>query len=519
MKKLFLHIVFALAAFHAQAQDYTCDSLFLKIVHPAGSPYFSIRQPHSIMASDGSVLTCIPTKTLMNMKVVDFGDWLYRIDPLNQTVLDSAFVETDYTMVEDNARPLLANAPDGNGYILAKLIHNKLSYPGFSGKTWLRISRIDNGLNMQSHDEAVKVLLEDSKTINNLIGIKLEGEQIVLAYKRNARTQVMARVGLDGTVHEQTAFDNLFLLDDVEHGLAVFNDTPHEYSLSDWTTDDGETCLVYHVFDSLFTLKETIVMEGHHGDIYPAHPGYSSSPMPLDDGTFVQQFKYEQHNITRNGACLQKYDKATHQFLAQALFESWPFYLDHEKMGYPIGMVKTVNDNIYFAYRTNNNITGGSATTKGWLGFAKLDSDLNILWQRYCLGSVSSTGGYLHNYCHVSQAADGFAIIGGIEKEGEDCNFFYYFIHDEDPAGISEADTFIRPYMYYPNPAQDQLHLQYSPDVQPRQVELYDLQGRLVRVQQSDLEHVDLQGLSVGQYLMKVTLEDGKTFSDKVVKE
>ena len=518
MKRLFPLIAFALAASLVQAQSYTRDSLFLEIKHPAGSSYFGIYQAHSIMASDGNVLTCIPTKTLMNMRVVDFGDWLYRIDPLNQTVLDSAFVETDYTMVEDNARPLLANAPDGNGYILAKLIHNKLSYPGFSGKTWLRISRIDNELNMQSHDDAIKVLLEDSKTISNLIGIKLEGEQIVLAYKRNARTPVMARVGLDGTILEQTAFDNLFLLDAVNHAFGVYNDTPREYSLSDWTACESDTCLVYHVFDSLFTLKETIVMEGHHGDIYPAYPGYGSNPLPLDDGSFVQQFKYEQHNITRNGACLQKYDKATHECLAQVMFESWPFYLDHEKMGYPIGMVKTVNDNIYFAYRTNNNISGGSATTKGWLGIAKLDKDLNIIWQRYCLGSYS-VDGYLHNYCHVSQTVDGFAIIGEIHKEGENYNFFYYFIHDGDPAGIPEAEAFIRPYLFYPNPAHDQLHLQYSPDVQPKQVELYDLQGRLVRAQQSDLEHIGMQGLSAGQYLMKVTLEDGKVYSDKVVKE
>ena len=128
MKKLLLLIAFAFAAIFAQAQDYTCDSLFLEIQHPAGSSYFSIRQARSIMASDGNVLTCIPTKTFLNFKIVDFGDWLYKIDPLNQTVLDSAFVETDYTLAEDNAKPLLANAPDGDGYILAKLIHNKLSY-------------------------------------------------------------------------------------------------------------------------------------------------------------------------------------------------------------------------------------------------------------------------------------------------------------------------------------------------------------------------------------------------------
>ena len=74
-------------------------------------------------------------------------------------------------------------------------------------------------------------------------------------------------------------------------------------------------------------------------------------------------------------------------------------------------------------------------------------------------------------------------------------------------------------YLAYPNPTQDQLHLQYSPDVQPKTIELYDLQGRLVRSQNQGLESVDMQGFASGQYLMKVTLEDGKSFTDKVVKE
>ena len=51
------------------------------------------------------------------------------------------------------------------------------------------------------------------------------------------------------------------------------------------------------------------------------------------------------------------------------------------------------------------------------------------------------------------------------------------------------------------------------------QVELYDLQGRLVRTQSKDLESLNLQGQSAGTYTMRVKLEDGKVFSDKVVKE
>ena len=95
----------------------------------------------------------------------------------------------------------------------------------------------------------------------------------------------------------------------------------------------------------------------------------------------------------------------------------------------------------------------------------------------------------------------------------------HFFLNHNGTVGANEAGIDIRPYTFYPNPIQDQLHLQYSPDVKPRQVELYDLQGRLVRAQQSDLEHIGMQGLSAGHYLMKVTLEDGKVYSDKVVKE
>ena len=58
-----------------------------------------------------------------------------------------------------------------------------------------------------------------------------------------------------------------------------------------------------------------------------------------------------------------------------------------------------------------------------------------------------------------------------------------------------------------------------SPDVQPAQVALHDLQGRLVRTQQRNLEHIDMSQLPAGTYTLRVTLEDGKTYSDKVVKE
>jgi len=85
--------------------------------------------------------------------------------------------------------------------------------------------------------------------------------------------------------------------------------------------------------------------------------------------------------------------------------------------------------------------------------------------------------------------------------------------------GINESGIEVRPYAYYPNPARDQLHMEFSPDVQPIHVELYDLQGRLVRTQSKALGNIDMSQLPAGTYTMRVIMEDGMAYSDKVVKE
>ncbi len=53
----------------------------------------------------------------------------------------------------------------------------------------------------------------------------------------------------------------------------------------------------------------------------------------------------------------------------------------------------------------------------------------------------------------------------------------------------------------------------------PAQVELYDLQGRLVRTQSKSFESIDTSQLPAGTYTMRVIMENGMAYSDKVVKE
>ena len=147
----------------------------------------------------------------------------------------------------------------------------------------------------------------------------------------------------------------------------------------------------------------------------------------------------------------------------------------------------------------------------------KTDEHFNVVWQR----SFSHPTRFLQATSLIATNDGGCLIVGGAFDYS--CNHYDLFVLKVNPDGYLDTDEIIvqnvRSYEYWPNPAQDELHLHYSPDVKPTQIELYDLQGRLVRTQRTGLESLNLQGLSAGTYTMRVTLEGGKVFSDKVVKE
>ena len=142
-----------------------------------------------------------------------------------------------------------------------------------------------------------------------------------------------------------------------------------------------------------------------------------------------------------------------------------------------------------------------------------LDENLNIKWTRYFLEPDM-----FHWATCMTVLHDGKVAIGSY-KYMEIPGSISVVIIQDDGWNTLEMEATIRPYLFYPNPAQNELLLQYSPDVTPKQIELYDLQGRLVQTQSKNLESLNLAGLPAGTYTMRVMLEGGKVFSDKVVKE
>ena len=147
----------------------------------------------------------------------------------------------------------------------------------------------------------------------------------------------------------------------------------------------------------------------------------------------------------------------------------------------------------------------------------KTDENLNIVWQK----SYTHPTRFLQATSLLATNDGGCLIVGGAFDSPN--NHYDMFALKIDSEGYLNTQEVIiqdlRPYAYYPNPVQDELHLQYSPDITPKQIELYDLQGRLVHTQRNGLESLNLEGLATGTYTMRVIMEGGKVFSDKVVKE
>ena len=76
-----------------------------------------------------------------------------------------------------------------------------------------------------------------------------------------------------------------------------------------------------------------------------------------------------------------------------------------------------------------------------------------------------------------------------------------------------------RPFTLYPSPVKDMLSFNFADGNEPECVELYDLHGRLVSTKQNGLENIDMDGMPAGVYTLRVTMKNGTSYHEKIVKQ
>ena len=433
------------------------------------------------------------------------GNVLYKVSRHGAVLMDTLFIPDS-----DPSYCLFAKNPNGNGNIRVGIVHDSIS-----GDSYLQIFPFDNDLNYDTVNE-VFVLLSDTiaTSFRHACFINEQNELVMLynvCMNNGDKELYFGCFGLDGTLK----YDNKMPYSAVSVAsggyFGIFNESPLEYYWYGRNSSSTSDYFICHIFDSLFQHKDSFTIT--EGAISPENPGlrYSlgwNERMIVNGDDFIFGSRYEFG--ARNGVCLVKYDKRTLEQKHIVLFESQPM-LNGSIIEYgacPVGLGKDSEGSLYYSYYTQNPMF----TDKGQVAVVKMDADLNVQWQRFCL----EPEGFHRGTAAFTILEDGGVAVGGGYSGLPEV---FFLILTDESWSVSETESFIRPYTYYPNPTQDRLHLQYSPDVKPMQVELYDLQGRLVRTQSKELESLSLQGLSAGTYTMRVMLEDGKVFSDKVVKE
>lgn len=237
----------------------------------------------------------------------------------------------------------------------------------------------------------------------------------------------------------------------------------------------------------------------------------------------------------------------THQDITQGIYESaWGIgFLWVDSNGDPVSCAingeSTTNDSIYvmvpmlpagadgfyFVYMMGENF-GHEYVNNFVVG--KMDWGGNLLWRRYWNRYFPEYDIKVYWPQNAMLSHDGGCLITGFSYKSDinhpenyeykpDVFLLKFFSDGSLSVPDMETDTHVRPYRYYPNPVDGQLHLQYSPDVSPVRAELFDMQGRLVLSQDKELETLGMESLPAGMYTLCVTLSDGTSYSDPVVKQ
>ena len=287
--------------------------------------------------------------------------------------------------------------------------------------------------------------------------------------------------------------------------------------------------LVYHTVSRDFEnveytvcLKNDTIMLGLLQINEPHCEGYAiafqedrTAPVRLDDGALLLPTRLYANDPTSGfipnldrGLAIWKLSN-DFQILNCAVLDWHNGYSEELSTLYPI---QVMNDGVFLCYQSSEN---GACPQ---VVICKLDMGLNLVWQR-------RYGGELQNHFPSSfvPTRDGGCFISGMGNENlGSANMAPYVIKinsDGYTTATGAKELLLKPYYFHSNPVGDALTLVFSPDVTPALVELYDLQGRRVLTQTKALDRISMEGLPSGTYLVRVTMDDGSSFSDKVVKK
>ena len=166
----------------------------------------------------------------------------------------------------------------------------------------------------------------------------------------------------------------------------------------------------------------------------------------------------------------------------------------------------------------------------------RVDQNGELLWERIAGSSNCSTHTYprdviKHNDKEYTIASRMTYYEPGWETYDINCpynanmpgsgiNFWVYHItdiFDYDNVGEIEDNENAVSLEIHPNPANNILNISFSDDNECEFVKIYSIDGRLLKSQNNNFDKINIANLTPGLYLIKVRMNDGKEFTEKIV--
>ena len=178
----------------------------------------------------------------------------------------------------------------------------------------------------------------------------------------------------------------------------------------------------------------------------------------------------------------------------------------------------------------------GLVTYVSWI--FRVDHNGELLWERVTGGNYDFAQTYSrdvikHNDKEYTIASQMTYYEPGWETYDINCpynanmpgsgiNFWVYHITDTfdyDNVGEIEDNKNVVGLEIHPNPARDILNISFADDSECQSVEIYAIDGRLLKTQIDNFDKINIADLTSGLYLIKVRMNDGAEFTERIVKE
>ena len=438
----------------------------------------------------------------------DFQHLFYKLTPEGE-VLDSliidAYADYDYMMRD----PLHKNS-----YILTE---DRWVYDSIDSlyTACLRMVFIDSHLNINNDITVPLCDVDPSVYYASWAPWFIDPQNDIIVSFWTDNVHHFRRIGLDGTVKTATDGTALFepnyeqdpqqpggdsLLLYSEMGFGTFSQSPLTYYLlGGYYPTSGPWPIVGYFFDADFNLIDRHVYKQFDENI-AFDGGNNEHIVPLEDDTYLIAAQTSKLSPTVGGVGVAKYDRNHNPIGASPMFGT-----NH---CYPQQTIIEGNNAIYQLY----DIGGGWSTHK-W-GLIRLDSNLNIDWD------IILPENQIYAFFGTSMIIlkNGAIAACSICRKNMRYGATIVILHD-DYDNTPEMTNKDCPFIIYPNPVKDQLTLRFDDGSEPESVELYDLAGRLVGTKSNGLECIDMSAMPSGMYLLRVTMKEGTSYHEKILKE